>query len=113
MNTLSMAADNCLKTLVKNPEKIIVLSDYGIPINKEYKYISIKKGDENEPVIALASIWAKVTRDKYMCDKSKNIPNYFFEKNKGYGTEKHIDAIKKFGVSPIHRTTFCSRFFWK
>ena len=67
---------------------------------------TIIKGDEKIPAIMLASIIAKVTRDRFMLKLHKKYPQYGFDKHKGYGTKFHIKAIKKFGLSPIHRQTF-------
>lgn len=68
---------------------------------------TIIRGDEKIPVISLASIIAKVTRDEYMKEQSEKFPEYGFETNVGYGTPSHIEAIKKNGISPIHRKSFC------
>ena len=70
-------------------------------------YKSIIKGDAKSYSIACASILAKVTRDRIMREWDKVYPEYGFAGHKGYGTSKHIEAIRKFGLSPIHRTTFC------
>lgn len=67
---------------------------------------TIIKGDEKIPAIALASIVAKVNRDRYMKKLHKKYPQYDFMNNVGYGTKKHIKALKKFGHSPIHRKSF-------
>jgi ribonuclease HII len=67
---------------------------------------TIIKGDEKIPAIALASIVAKVKRDKLMRRLHKKYPRYDFINNVGYGTRRHIRAIKKFGLSPIHRRSF-------
>lgn len=67
---------------------------------------SIVKGDATSYAIACASIIAKVYRDRLMEQFSKEYPNYDFENNVGYGTKKHIDAIKKYGVTKIHRLSF-------
>jgi ribonuclease HII len=63
-------------------------------------------GDGKSASIAAASILAKTIRDEIMIDYSKLYPHYNFEKHKGYPTEEHIKAIKKFGICPIHRRTF-------
>ncbi len=68
---------------------------------------TIIKGDEKEPIISLASIVAKVTRDKYMKNLAKKFPKYCFEIHKGYGTAAHCRAIKKYGLSSVHRKSFC------
>ena len=69
---------------------------------------TIIKGDQKERVIGLASIMAKVTRDRYMVRKSQEaiFAPYNFAKHKGYGTRTHCEAIKKHGLSTIHRKTF-------
>ena len=68
---------------------------------------TIIKGDEKEKIIAWASILAKVSRDSLMCKMAKKFPEYGFELHKGYGTVKHKKMIKKYGISVIHRLTFC------
>jgi ribonuclease HII len=67
---------------------------------------TIVRGDEKIPAISLASIIAKVTRDRLMTRMAKQYPRYGFEAHKGYGTVGHRKAIRKFGPSPIHRLTF-------
>ncbi|EKD86903.1 MAG: hypothetical protein ACD_37C00107G0005 [uncultured bacterium] len=63
-------------------------------------------GDRKSISIAAASIIAKVERDKFMRDLNRVYPNYGFERNKGYGTRYHKEALKQFGLSQIHRTSF-------
>jgi ribonuclease HII len=70
----------------------------------------IIKGDTKSLTIATASIIAKVSRDNYIIELGKKYPQYNWNKNKGYGTTKHIDAIKKYGLSPEHRASFCKKF---
>ena len=67
---------------------------------------SIKKGDTKSLSIAASSIIAKVFRDDLMKDFSKKYPEYLWEKNAGYGTKEHLLAIKKCGITPIHRKSF-------
>ncbi|SEG09072.1 RNase HII [Caloramator fervidus] len=74
--------------------------DLGIP------YLSLIKGDDLSVSIGAASIIAKVERDKYMKEISAKYPYYDFEKNKGYGTKKHIESILKYGPCEIHRKSF-------
>ena len=71
---------------------------------------TIIKGDEKIPVIALASIVAKVTRDHLMIRMAKKYPQYGFERHKGYGTKEHFAAIKRHGLCPIHRRSFLLKF---
>ncbi|PKK86152.1 MAG: ribonuclease HII [Tenericutes bacterium HGW-Tenericutes-8] len=67
---------------------------------------SIIKGDQKSASIAAASIIAKVTRDEYMIMMDGFFPEYGFKQHMGYPTKKHIEAIKKYGITPIHRKTF-------
>ena len=64
------------------------------------------KADASVPQVSAASILAKVSRDKYMLNISKDFPNYDFAKHKGHGTKAHVDAIKQFGRSSEHRYSF-------
>ena len=66
----------------------------------------IVKGDSRSASIAAASVLAKVSRDHWMEEISKQYPQYCFEKHKGYGTKLHYDMLRQYGVSPIHRRTF-------
>lgn len=70
------------------------------------KQVGIIKGDARSLSIAAASIMAKVTRDRLMVEFAELYPEYGFEKNKGYGSEQHRMALKKYGPCPIHRHTF-------
>lgn len=73
---------------------------------REYAQETIINGDELIPIISLASIAAKVLRDRLMVEFSKEYPLYGFEKHKGYGTRAHYDALKKHGPCVIHRRSF-------
>ena len=73
-----------------------------IPIRQ----VGIVKGDARSLSIAAASIMAKVTRDRMMVEYADLYPEYGFEKNKGYGSAEHREALKKYGPCPIHRSTF-------
>ena len=64
------------------------------------------KADATVQEVSAASILAKVSRDRYMCEIAKDYENYNFQKHKGYGTKAHVDAIKEFGRSDQHRFTF-------
>ena len=64
------------------------------------------KGDDKLAEISAASILAKVTRDRFMIEIDKNYPNYNFAKHKGYITKEHIEEIKKYGYSDIHRKSY-------
>ncbi len=74
------------------------------------RQVPIIKGDAKSVSIAAASIIAKVTRDRLMMEYDKVFPEYGFASNKGYGAQAHIEALKKFGPTPIHRKTFIKNF---
>lgn len=73
---------------------------------EDLPHTCIVKGDSKFQSIAAASILAKTYRDDYMLELSKEYPVYGWDKNKGYPTSKHRDAIKKYGITPYHRETF-------
>lgn len=74
------------------------------------KYISVIKGDAKIYSISAASIIAKVTRDRIMREYDEVYPEYGFAGHKGYGTAKHIQAIKEHGICPLHRKSFTKNF---
>ena len=76
----------------------------------KYPYSCVVKGDSKSASISAASILAKVTRDRYMLQLAEEYPEYQFEKHKGYGTALHIEMLKKYGASPVHRKTFIKKF---
>jgi ribonuclease HII len=78
-----------------------------VPFNKQR---AVVKGDAKSASIAAASIIAKVTRDVIMKKYAIEYPQYLFDKHKGYGTKAHIDLIGRYGLSPIHRESFCKKF---
>ena len=109
LQATKLGLTNSLKELKVKPDLILVdalkdINTLGIP------YKSIIKGDATCYNIAAASIIAKVTRDRIMLEYDKIYPEYGFAKHKGYGTAEHIAAIKKYGLSPIHRRSFVKNF---
>ncbi len=91
-------------------ETVMVKLDGGLKAPKEYMHQeTIIKGDSKEKVIGLASIMAKVTRDRYMerIAAKPQFAAYDFAKHKGYGTKAHREAISRCGLSSEHRITFC------
>lgn len=81
------------------------LSD-AMPLGDKIEHIAIIKGDSKSLSIAAASILAKVTRDRIMKEYDKIYPEYGFQKHKGYPTKQHKEALKTYGVTPIHRRSF-------
>ena len=93
-----------LRGLEVSPD--FVLFDF-IPMkNCEYPYRTVVKGDTKSYSISAASIIAKVTRDELMKEADEQYPGYGFSGHKGYGTAKHLDAIKRLGPCEIHRRSF-------
>lgn len=102
------AMRQAISKLTVKPE--ILLNDaVHIPM-VDIKQEAIIKGDAKSVSIAAASIVAKVTRDRLMQEYDTVFPGYDFASNKGYGSQKHIDALKNIGPSPIHRKTFIKNF---
>lgn len=84
----------------------VLLIDGNMSVDMDIQQKSIIKGDQKIRSIMMASIIAKVTRDRIMVRYHKKYPKYRFDKHKGYGTKQHIKAIRKHGPCPIHRKTF-------
>lgn len=82
----------------------------GNPVHVHPREISLVKGDAKVASIAAASIVAKVTRDAMMIAYAKDYPAYHWDACKGYGSAEHRKAIKEYGLTPLHRVSFCSNF---
>ena len=109
LNATKKALTTAIDKLEVKPDKILVdaidkIDTRGIP------YISVIKGDAKIYSISAASIIAKVTRDRIMKENDEVYPEYGFAGHKGYGTAKHIQAIKEHGICPLHRKTFTKNF---
>lgn len=99
-----------LEKLGLNPKDCLVLLDGSLKAPFEYKnQQTIIKGDSKEKIISLASVVAKVARDAYMVSQHKKYPAYNWIENKGYGTKAHREALKKKGVTVLHRRSFLFR----
>ncbi|HIU06408.1 MAG TPA: ribonuclease HII [Candidatus Onthoplasma faecigallinarum] len=103
LNATKRSMKNAFENLTIKPDLLLIDA---VKMNICDNEKSIIKGDATSYAIACASIVAKVYRDRIMEDYSKKYPQYDFENNVGYGTKKHIDAIKTFGITPIHRLSF-------
>ena len=109
LNATKKALKKAIMDLNVKPERIVVdalenIDTCGIP------YTSIIKGDAKIYSISAASIIAKVTRDRIMKEYDEVYPEYGFSGHKGYGTAKHIQAIKEFGPCALHRQSFIKNF---
>jgi len=109
LNATKKALTMAIEDLKVKPDMIVVdaldkIDTKGIP------YTSIIKGDAKVYSISCASIIAKVTRDRIIREYDEIYPQYGFSAHKGYGTAKHIQAIKEYGICPLHRKSFVKNF---
>lgn len=94
---------SAIKQLKIKPDFLLIDA---MPLEIDIPLKSIIKGDQLSVSIAAASIIAKTTRDKYMEEMDKIFPMYGFKNHMGYGTKEHLEAIKEYGITPIHRKTY-------
>lgn len=107
INILQATYEAMREAVGKLPVKPAVLLNDAVTIpGIDIRQVPIIKGDAKSISIAAASIVAKVTRDRLMVQYDSLMPEYGFASNKGYGAAVHIEAIKKYGPSPIHRSSF-------
>lgn len=99
-----LAMEKAVSQLAVKADFLLIDGNDNIPFSTPFEYII--KGDAKSQSIAAASIMAKVTRDRYMREMAKEYPEYAFEKNKGYGTKVHMEAIRTYGLTPLHRVSF-------
>lgn len=104
LHATMLAMQRAVASLKVKPEKVLVdgnrTPDFGIPA------CAVVGGDGLEPTISAASIIAKVSRDKLMTEYAQSYPGYGFERNSGYPTKQHRQALLELGVTPIHRRSF-------
>ena len=105
-----LAMVNAVDALEKAPDAILVDGTTRPDFKNTAKVLCIPKGDSASHLIAAASIVAKVERDFIMQKLHELYPFYAWDKNKGYGTAAHTNAIKEHGLCPIHRKSFCKGF---
>ena len=79
-------------------------------VGNDVEIIAKHKADDTYPVVSAASIVAKVTRDRMLVEYDKIYPEFQFAKNKGYGTKDHIEALRKYGTTTIHRRSFIKNY---
>ena len=105
LEATKLAWKNCLKELKYQPNLLLIDGNQEIS-GLKMKQKAIINGDQEILLISLASIVAKVSRDKLMEDLSLKYPEYIFNQHKGYGTKLHLEKIKEFGPCEIHRKSF-------
>jgi ribonuclease HII len=96
-----------VRALAPEADGVHILLDGLLHAPARYSQQTIIRGDATEPIISLASIVAKVSRDRLMKNLGTQFPSYGFEKHKGYGTKAHKAAIERYGLCEEHRKTFC------
>ena len=104
LEATKLAMKNAIESMEIKPD--IVLIDAINKLDVDVEIRGIIKGDALSYSIGCASILAKVTRDRLMCELAKEYPEYGFEKHKGYGTKAHIEALKQYGPCIYHRLSF-------
>ncbi len=106
-SAIQNALDRALRHVVLEPKYTQIFLDGSLRAPSEYEQQkTIIGGDASVPIISLSSIAAKVVRDHHIIKLAKEYPYYAFEKNKGYGTRVHMEALLRYGPSTIHRRTF-------
>lgn len=105
LNASFLAMHRALDQLVVRPEFLLIDGNRFNPY-RDLKHVCIVGGDAKYQAIAAASILAKTTRDMLMADYAVQYPAYHWDKNKGYPTPEHKQAIADFGTTPLHRMTF-------
>lgn len=103
LNATKACMKDAIMSLSAKPDVVLVDA---LKLDIPYPTMGIIHGDAISYSIGAASIVAKVTRDRYMTEMAKVYPEYDFEHNMGYGTAKHIAALKEIGPTPIHRQSF-------
>ncbi len=107
LKATKLAMEKSIADLSIKPDFVLVDA---MKLDLNVPYLSIIKGDANSYSIAAASIIAKVTRDREMVALATKYPQYGFDKNKGYGTALHTEALREIGACEIHRRSFISHF---
>ncbi len=108
--SLRSAFQKALRNVEESGTNIGAVLLDGNPLHMDPREINVVKGDGKCASIAAASIVAKVERDALMCRYAEQYPEYGFDACKGYASPAHIDAIKRYGLCPIHRVSFCHAF---
>lgn len=112
LKAMKLACENVIKE-AKLTDFITLVDGNRLIKNYTYPQKFVIKGDGTSAAIAAASILAKVTRDRYMDELAKEFPQYGWERNAGYLTAEHLNAIDKYGLCKYHRPSFLKKHFEK
>ena len=96
---------------LNTPADYALIDGNRVPRNIKIPCETVIKGDAKSCSISAASILAKVSRDRLLLEYDEQYPEYEFKKHKGYGTAAHYEAVKKYGLCPVHRPSFFKKFF--
>lgn len=107
LEATKLCMKNAVEGLSITPD--LCVTDGNMTLDIALPQVSVIKGDAQSYAIGAASIVAKVYRDRLMREYAALYPEYGFEANAGYGTASHIEAIKKYGLTPVHRRSFTKK----
>ncbi len=111
LGATKLGMKKAVENLEVKPDYVLVDGNQKIDI--QTKFETVVSGDAKSLSIAAASILAKVTRDRLLLQMDEKYPEYGFKKHKGYGTKAHVEAILKYGITSIHRPSFCKKILEK
>lgn len=103
--SVAIAMKKSLDQITVDFTTIIMDGNYNF-LKNDARVVTVVKADDTVACVSAASIIAKVARDSYMNTISSEFPEYGFDRHKGYGTAYHMNAIKNYGITPHHRTSF-------
>ncbi len=106
VTAVQRALDRVVGKLAPDPANVLIKLDGSLRAPAVYAQETIIHGDALVPIISLASVAAKVTRDRLMLELAKDFPEYGFDAHKGYGTKAHYEALAEHGLCAVHRRSF-------